>query len=142
MTDTERQILSNFTASQIDTHKLYGGVVPEIASRAHIEAISNLTYSAIEESGISVSDIDLIGVTAYPGLIGRSACRSKLCQKPRICKQYSARCRKSYACTCCCCVFYISGVKTAVYSIDRLRRTHINFRRDFLYRIQFNRKNA
>ena len=70
MTDTERQILSNFTASQIDTHKLYGGVVPEIASRAHIEAISNLTYSAIEESGISVSDIDLIGVTAYPGLIG------------------------------------------------------------------------
>ena len=70
MTDTERQILSNFTASQIDTHKLYGGVVPEIASRAHIEAISNLTYSAIQRAGISISGIDLVGVTAFPGLIG------------------------------------------------------------------------
>ena len=66
----ERKILSNIVASQIETHRLYGGVVPEIASRAHIEAISNITYQALKEAGVSLSDIDAIAVTAFPGLIG------------------------------------------------------------------------
>lgn len=70
MTESSRKILSNCTASQIETHKLYGGVVPEIASRAHIEAVSGLTYSALSESGVRLSDIELVGVTAFPGLIG------------------------------------------------------------------------
>ena len=61
---------SNIIASQVETHKLYGGVVPEIASRAHIEAISSITYEAMEKSGLSLSDIDLVAVTANPGLIG------------------------------------------------------------------------
>ncbi len=65
-----RTILSNKTATQIPTHALYGGVVPEIASRAHTEAISNLTYMALEEAGKEVSDMDIIAVTANPGLIG------------------------------------------------------------------------
>jgi N6-L-threonylcarbamoyladenine synthase len=64
------EIKSNIIASQIETHKLYGGVVPEIASRAHIEAISKITYEAISVSGLSLSDIDLVAVTANPGLIG------------------------------------------------------------------------
>ena len=63
-------VKSNIIASQIETHRLYGGVVPEIASRAHIEAISRITYEAFEEAGGSISDIDLIAVTANPGLIG------------------------------------------------------------------------
>ncbi|MCQ2432440.1 MAG: tRNA (adenosine(37)-N6)-threonylcarbamoyltransferase complex transferase subunit TsaD [Clostridia bacterium] len=63
-------ILSNQIASQIPLHTVYGGVVPEIASRAHAEAVSSLTYQALEESGVSLSDIDCIGVTAFPGLIG------------------------------------------------------------------------
>lgn len=63
-------VKSNIIASQIETHRLYGGVVPEIASRAHIEAISRITYEAFEEAGCSISDIDLIAVTANPGLIG------------------------------------------------------------------------
>ncbi len=63
-------IRSNVIASQIETHKLYGGVVPEIASRAHIEAISRITYEAMAEAGCTVSDIDLVAVTANPGLIG------------------------------------------------------------------------
>lgn len=63
-------VKSNIIASQIETHRLYGGVVPEIASRAHIEAISRITYEASEEAGCSISDIDLIAVTANPGLIG------------------------------------------------------------------------
>ncbi len=63
-------IKSNIIASQIETHRLYGGVVPEIASRAHIEAISRITYEALDTAGVSLSDIDLIAVTAAPGLIG------------------------------------------------------------------------
>ena len=63
-------IKSNIIASQVETHRLYGGVVPEIASRAHIEAISGVTYEALSAAGITIRDIDLIAVTANPGLIG------------------------------------------------------------------------
>lgn len=65
-----RRIASNIVASQIETHRLYGGVVPEIASRAHIEAISNITHEALETAGVSLSQIGCVSVTAYPGLIG------------------------------------------------------------------------
>lgn len=69
-TDSGFTVKSNIIASQVETHRLYGGVVPEIASRAHIEAISAITYEALEASGLSLSDIDLVSVTANPGLIG------------------------------------------------------------------------
>lgn len=68
--DGERKILSNIVASQIEIHRLYGGVVPEIASRAHIEAISNVTNEALCEAGVSISDIGCVAVTSHPGLIG------------------------------------------------------------------------
>ena len=70
MGDGVRAIRSNIVASQIETHRLYGGVVPEIASRAHIEAITNVTRQALDEAGVSLSDIGAIAVTAFPGLIG------------------------------------------------------------------------
>lgn len=70
MSEEGRYIRSNIVASQIDVHRLYGGVVPEIASRAHIEAISNITYEALEKAGITLPDVGAIGVTAFPGLIG------------------------------------------------------------------------
>ncbi len=63
-------VKSNIIASQIAVHARYGGVVPEIASRAHAEAISGVTERALSEAGISVSDIDLVAVTSDPGLIG------------------------------------------------------------------------
>ena len=63
-------IKSNIIASQVETHKLYGGVVPEIASRAHIEAISSITYEALKVAGVTMDDIDAVAVTANPGLIG------------------------------------------------------------------------
>lgn len=63
-------VLSSTVATQIDIHRLYGGVVPEIASRAHIDAISALTYEALTESRCALTDIDLVAVTANPGLIG------------------------------------------------------------------------
>ena len=70
MEEGRREILSNIVASQIETHRLYGGVVPEIASRAHIEAISSITYEALEAAGVTLADIGLVAVTANPGLIG------------------------------------------------------------------------
>ena len=68
--DGRLSVKSSIIASQIETHRLYGGVVPEIASRAHSEAISKITYEALEAADMTLSDIDLIAVTANPGLIG------------------------------------------------------------------------
>lgn len=65
-----RTVLSNVISSQIDIHKLYGGVVPEIASRKHIERINTVIGTAIDEAGVKLSDIDAIGVTYGPGLVG------------------------------------------------------------------------
>lgn len=70
MCDGKREIKSNIIASQVDIHALYGGVVPEIASRAHIEAISRITYEALDVAGVTLKDIDMIAVTNGPGLIG------------------------------------------------------------------------
>ena len=68
--DGRFSVKSYIIASQVETHRLYGGVVPEIASRAHTEAISRITYEALEAAGLGLSDIDLVAVTANPGLIG------------------------------------------------------------------------
>jgi len=65
-----REILANEVFTQIQTHRKYGGVVPEIASREHLEAINYVIESAIKESGLGYKDIDLIAVTKGPGLIG------------------------------------------------------------------------
>jgi N6-L-threonylcarbamoyladenine synthase len=65
-----RTLLSSVIASQVEEHKLYGGVVPEIASRRHTEAISNLTGAALDEAKMTLSGIDAIAVTYAPGLIG------------------------------------------------------------------------
>ncbi len=65
-----REVLSNIIATQIDIHKRYGGVVPEIASRNHIDAISNVTIEALEKANVELKDIDLIAVTYGPGLVG------------------------------------------------------------------------
>lgn len=67
---TEIEVLSNIVSTQIPIHALYGGVVPEIASRAHCEAVTNVARRAIDESGIKNSDIDAVAVTFAPGLIG------------------------------------------------------------------------
>ena len=65
-----RKVLSDAIASQADLHALYGGVVPEIASRKHIEAIAALTEQALKEAGVQKSDIDAVAATYAPGLIG------------------------------------------------------------------------
>ena len=65
-----REVLSNVISSQIDIFKNYGGVVPEIASRHHLENINGVLADSLAEAGVSLDDIDLIGVTNGPGLIG------------------------------------------------------------------------
>ena len=65
-----RQVLSDAILSQADMHALYGGVVPEIASRKHVEAIAGLTEQALREAGLTKRDIDAVAVTYAPGLIG------------------------------------------------------------------------
>lgn len=65
-----KTILSNVVASQIDLHAKYGGVFPELASRAHIEAISAVVEQAVADSGVSYDKLDAIAVTRGPGLVG------------------------------------------------------------------------
>lgn len=65
-----RKVLSSIVASQVEEHKLYGGVVPEIASRRHAEAITPVVRESLEQAGVTLSDIDAIAVTYAPGLIG------------------------------------------------------------------------
>ncbi len=65
-----RKVLSSLIASQVDEHIVYGGVVPEIASRMHIEAISNLYKEALKQADLTIDEIDAIAVTYAPGLVG------------------------------------------------------------------------
>lgn len=65
-----RKVFSNVIASQIDTHKKFGGVVPEIASRQHVEAINTVLKEGLDEAVIDLKDIDIIAATKGPGLIG------------------------------------------------------------------------
>ena len=65
-----REVLSNVISSQIELHKLYGGVVPEIASRKHIEKINQVIEQALKDANMTLDDIDAVGVTYGPGLVG------------------------------------------------------------------------
>ena len=65
-----RTILSNVISSQIELHKLYGGVVPEIASRKHIEKVNQVVEEALKDADVTLDDLDAIGVTYGPGLVG------------------------------------------------------------------------
>lgn len=65
-----REVLSNIISSQIDLHKKFGGVVPEVASRKHVELIDLVIQEALDEAGVTLGDIDIIGATYGPGLVG------------------------------------------------------------------------
>lgn len=69
-----REIRSLVIASQVETHALYGGVVPEIASRAHVEAMTGTVAQALEKAGVTPQDLDGVAVTYGPGLVGALLC--------------------------------------------------------------------
>src|SRR5947209_3913456 len=64
------EILSNVVFSQIEEHRPFGGVVPEIAARAHVEALDHIIKKSLDEAALSLSSVDAIAVTGGPGLIG------------------------------------------------------------------------
>ena len=65
-----RKLLANVISSSVEQHVRFGGVVPEVASRAHLEAMQQVIKQALKDAGVSIKDIDAIAVTAGPGLIG------------------------------------------------------------------------
>ncbi len=86
-----REIMSNIVLSQIDIHKLYGGVVPEIASRNHVEVIDAVYREALKEAGVTLDDVDAIAVTYGAGLVGAlmvgvsfAKALSRACGKPLV----------------------------------------------------------
>ena len=68
--ESGRKVLSNVISSQIDLHTVYGGVVPEIASRKHTENINTVVKKALADAGLSFDNVDAIAVTYGPGLVG------------------------------------------------------------------------
>ena len=73
-----REIISNVISSQIDMHKKFGGVVPEVASRMHLEVINNIIREALEEAKLSMTDINAIAVTKGAGLVGAAVDRKSV----------------------------------------------------------------
>ena len=65
-----KRILSSVVASQVNLHRKYGGVVPELASREHLRQIVPVVREALEQAGVSLADVDAVAVTQGPGLIG------------------------------------------------------------------------
>ena len=106
-----RTILSNVISSQIELHKLYGGVVPEIASRKHIEKVNQVIEEALKDADVTLDDLDAIGVTYGPGLVGALLVGV-------------AEAKASYRRTRFCKLYRASGSGTTVPLFDRVRRTH------------------
>jgi len=74
-----REVLSNVINSQINIHKKFGGVVPEIASRKHIQVISQVVEEALKQANMTFSDIDVISCTYGPGLVGALLVGVRIC---------------------------------------------------------------
>lgn len=119
-----RRVLSDAIASQVDIHALYGGVVPEIASRKHVEVIAALAEQALREAGCTRKDIDAVAVTYAPGLIGAGAGGTQLCQVPGLCAGGTADPGSSCAGTYCGQLSGVSGAGAAVSGVGNLRRQY------------------
>ena len=91
-----REILSNIIDTQIPIHEKYGGVVPEIASRNHIEAISRVATKALKEAKITLDDIDAITPTYGPRTSWSFASWAIICKSTKFCKKYSISRSKPY----------------------------------------------
>lgn len=80
-----REVLSNVINSQIAIHEKFGGVVPEIASRKHIEAISQVVEEALKQADVTFDDIDAIACTYGPGLVGALLVGVRICKSFELC---------------------------------------------------------
>lgn len=84
-----RQVISSVISSQIPLHAMYGGVVPEIASRAHVESVDPVVDEALKKAGMTLADVDAVAVTYGPGLVGRAAYRRFGGQGAGVCGRIS-----------------------------------------------------
>ena len=91
-----REVLSNIISSQVPIHEKFGGVVPEIASRNHVEAISNVTKKALKEANLNLNDIDAIACTYGPRFSWSTFSRGIICKSIKLCKQNTINRNKSY----------------------------------------------
>lgn len=127
-----RKVLSNIISSQIDLHKLYGGVVPEIASRKHIEKINQVIEEALKEAEVTLKDIDAVAVTYGPGLVGGAACRSGRSKGDCLCGGASACRRASYRRAYFGKLYRASRIRTALFVPCCIRgHTHLVCVKDY-----------
>ena len=118
-----QEIISNVVASQIESHKRFGGVVPEIASRHHVEQITIVIEEALKQADMTPQDIDAVAVTEGPGLVGALLIGINAAKAFRICTWTTTCWRASYRRTYLCkCVSTEDGVSTSCAS--RFWRTY------------------
>ena len=117
-----RKVLSNIISSQIDLHKLYGGVVPEIASRKHIEKINQVIEEALKEAEVTLKDIDAVAVTYGPGLVG--ALLVGVAEANCLCGGASACRRASYRRAYFGKLYRASRIRTALFVPCCIRGAH------------------
>ena len=134
ITEDGRKVLSSVIATQIDEHKLYGGVVPEIASRRHCENITGVCAEALEKADMTLDDVDAVAVTNAPGLIGAllvgvnfakglALAKNNCPLRNRLIIFNCVKCRSVGICNCCCiiCGFCSALYLKAVYArLDKL----------------------
>ncbi len=130
-----REVLCNIIDTQIPIHEKYGGVVPEIASRNHIEAISRVTKKALQEAKVSLEEIDAITPTYGPRTSGSLISRTFLCKSYSLCKRNSTSRSKPHPRTHSSKLSYISRVRTTISMYYDVRRKHANYPSKKLYRI-------
>lgn len=136
------KVLSSVVASQIEEHRLYGGVVPEIASRRHCESITAVVSQALSDASLSLDSIDAIGVTAAPGLIGALLVGVNFAKGLALAANQAARSGTSHPFPHCRKLFIKSGIKTAFSLPGCVRRTQSHHRGVDLHRLQSHWQNT
>ena len=132
-----RHVLSDAIASQVDIHALYGGVVPEIASRKHVEVIAALAEQALREAGCTRKDIDAVAVTQelpwHGGYFWCGAGGAQFCQVPGLCAGGAADSGSSCTGAYCGQLSGLPGAGAAVSGVGDLRRQYVDCRCAGLY---------
>ena len=117
-----RKVLSDVIASQVDMHTIYGGVVPEIASRKHVEAITGLADRALTDAGLTKRDIDAVAVSYAPGLIGA------VLVGVNFAKSVATHSCPPYSRTYCSQLYCPSRFGTAIYMLVCFGRQYADYR--------------
>lgn len=119
-----REVLSNVINSQIKIHETYGGVVPEIASRCHIEAISEVTKEALKQACVTLRDIDVISCTYGPGLVGALLVGVSYAKGLSYATRKTTCCNKPHRRAYCSKLYFTSRTKTSIFVFNNIRWTH------------------